>query len=131
MRVSRGVLKETEREREKQESHDTSLALAFTADESGPFVLRLYDAPAPFTLAAAGPHEERRFSIQELAEVTLERLDVPRSEIAAPFEQVLRRTLPLRDAYFDAAPFSVVGVPGAFDPDLDGHSSTSFRLPVR
>ena len=30
-----------------------------------------------------------------------------------------------------AAPFSVVGIEGALDPDLDGHSSTSFRLPVR
>ena len=89
------------------------------------------DLAALRALAAVGTLEERRLLVDQLAEVPLERFDVARGEVTDSLEKVLRGALSLGDAYFDPPAFSVVGVPGALDPDLDGHSSTSFRLPVR
>lgn len=109
----------------------TSLAPTLPAYEPRTRIFGIDHFAASTALAAAGSREERGFPVDQIAEVSLERIDVAGGEVAASLEWVLRGPLPLGDAYFDPAPFSVVGVPGALDSDLDGHSSTSFRLPVR
>ena len=109
----------------------SSLRLALPAGEFRAGFLGIDHFAAPQAFAAAGSGEERGFSVDQIAQIPLESIDVSRGEVAASLENVLRGALPLGDAYFDPPPFSVVGVPGALDSDLDGHSSTSFKLPVR
>ena len=106
-------------------------ALAVGADELGLPLGRGGHLPAALALAAVGVEEQGPLFFQQTAEVAAELLHVSRGEIAAVLEGIVLGAPTFRYRDLDPASFSVVDVPAALDPDLDGHSSTSFRLPVR
>jgi hypothetical protein len=66
-------------------------------------------------------HEPTSFAVQEPADVLLELFEVPSGEPAGIFPRIFARMRPLGNRDFDVSAIAVVGVPGAFDADLDCH----------
>ena len=74
---------------------------------------------APEALGTVAPLEIAGMAVDHAREVVFERLEVVCREISRVFGGVIAGSSPCNDSDLDRTSLSVVGVPVAFDPDLD------------